>query len=369
MITVAGNGVAHHDVLEGHILLVDDDPAILHALTRVFENAGYACVTAVQGGEEAVALLRRERQDLIVLDLDLGISDGLDVLRVAESLDGVSAGVPTLILTGSDDQESRQDAFSLGAKDFVSKPIVAGEISARARNLIETRLLRRRLEESNRLLSHQVVDRTRDLHRMRFEALQRLAWVAEFRDDDTGAHQRRVGALAARLAAEVGLPASLVERLRLAAPLHDIGKIGVPDAILLKPGPLTADEWTVMKAHPEIGARMLRDCNFPLLCEAESIALHHHERWDGTGYPRGLTGERIPMTSRITAVADTFDCLVQGRPYRGPKSTTEAVKIIEEAAGTCFDPALVAPLKRLWERGVIHGDAGVPGPNELVSGR
>jgi putative two-component system response regulator len=255
----------------------------------------------------------------------------------------------------------------LGAKDFVAKPFDYDEVVLRIRNLLETRALYRALADQNGQLEQRVrertrelEERTRDLEDAQVEVLERLATAAEFRDDDTGRHTQRVGALAAWLAAAIGLPPDQVQLVRLAAPLHDVGKIGIPDSILRKPDSLTQEELEVMKAHASVGARILAGGRSPLVRMAERVARAHHERWDGSGYPEGLRGERIPIEARLVAVADVVDALTHARPYRPAWPLDEVLALMRAGRGTQFDPAIIDVLLsdacvRYVQRGLAGG--------------
>jgi putative two-component system response regulator len=252
-----------------------------------------------------------------------------------------------LVLTGDISVTARRRALELGARDFVTKPPDPVEILARVRNLLEMRHMQLQLELQNEQLSQRVAEQTRDIEQARQELLDRLALVSELRDYTTGEHTRRVGHTAELLAREL-LPLDDVRRaIRDAAPLHDIGKIAVPDSVLLKPGPLTDHETLLIRRHVEIGAQILGRSHSTVLRLAQEIALAHHERWDGTGYPSGRAGEEIPIAGRITAVADVFDALTHERPYKEALPVADAVRLIEHEAGRQFDPQVVAAFARL----------------------
>ncbi len=285
------------------------------------------------------------RPDLVLLDLMMPHLDGYEVMRRLAPLTPAGTHLPVIVLTADTNPDTRRRALASGATDFLTKPFDVVEVALRVRNLLQVRKLAQSLEG-------QVRERTRDLEAARVEVVERLAAAAEYRDDDTGQHTRRVGDLAARIAAALGRPADEVETLRLAAPLHDVGKIGVPDSILMKPGRLTPDEFAVMKTHAAIGGRILAGARFPLLLTAEAVARTHHERWDGTGYPAGLAGEAIPLAGRVVAVADVYDALTHARPYKAAWSPADAADEIRRQAGTQFDPAVVAAFLR-----------GVPSPD------
>jgi putative two-component system response regulator len=256
-------------------------------------------------------------------------------------------GVPFLVLTADATEETKRRALSVGARDFLTKPLDQIELLLRVRNLLQVQQLQGRLREQNESLEDEVFERTRDLEQARLEMLDRLALAAEYRDDDTQEHAWRIARSCALLASRLGLPDRGVELIRRAAPLHDIGKIGIPDAILLKPGKLTDLEFERIKTHTTIGAEILSGSRSPLLRLAERIALTHHERWDGLGYPRGLSGDEIPLAGRIVAVADAFDALTHERPYKEAWPLEKAVREILAQAGRQFDPGVVDAFSRL----------------------
>jgi putative two-component system response regulator len=267
--------------------------------------------------------------------------DGFGVLRALRDVLPRGAFVPVVALTADASRDTRDRALEAGAHDFLTKPFDATEVLLRIRNLIETRRYYVALQQHNRLLEERVAARTAQLEQAQLEILQRLALAAEFRDDATGKHAWRVGRMAALLGEALSLPAGMLELLRDAAPLHDVGKIGIPDQLLLKPGRLTPDEHALMQTHTVIGANLLAGSEFPLLRVAEEIALAHHERWNGGGYPQRQHGEAIPLPGRIVAIADVFDALTHDRPYKRAWDLEAAVTEIRAQAGAQFDPAVV----------------------------
>jgi putative two-component system response regulator len=246
-----------------------------------------------------------------------------------------------LVLTSDNTRDAKRRALSGGARDYLTKPLSPSEVRARVRNLLETRMLYQELRLHNADLERRVRERTLELEGARLQTLQRLARAAEYRDDVTGQHTRRVGRSAARIAAALGWSPLDVEMIRLAAPLHDVGKIGIPDGILLSDARLSQIQFEVMKTHCVIGADILSGSDVPLLRLAAEIALSHHERWDGQGYPAGLAGEDIPQSGRIVAVADTYDALRHPRPYKEAWSAHQAFEDILAGAGKRFDPGVV----------------------------
>jgi putative two-component system response regulator len=331
---------------KAHIFIVDDDPTNVRLLERILMNSGYCQLTCITDSTQVLELCRTHSPDLILLDLMMPNLSGYEVMEQLWALPG-SDFLPVLVLTADSNPTARDKALSGGAKDFVVKPFDQIEVLLRVKNLLETRYLHLQQRDQNQLLENKVRERTHDLEKSQTEMLQRLAQAADFRDDDTGQHTRRVGELCALLAQEIGLDEDFVTLIRQAAPLHDVGKIGIADAILLKPGRLTPEEFAVMKTHAAIGAAILKDGQSALVQVAELLALHHHERWDGSGYPQGLKGEEISIEGRILAVVDVFDALTHERPYKKAWSVQDALAEIERGAGHHFDPLVVETFLRL----------------------
>jgi len=332
------------------ILIVDDEPSNVAILRRLLERAGFSRIESTSDSREVAEMYVHHRPDLILLDLHMPEMDGLAVM---DQLDSISEAtfLPILVMTGDVTPEARQEALSRGAKDFVTKPFHADEVLLRIRTLLETRFLYLQVQSQNNLLESKVRDRTRELEAAQTEILERLARAAEFRDDNTGQHTERVGQMAALLSRQLGLPGPQVSLIRRAAPLHDVGKIGIPDAVLLKLGKLTLEEFDVIKTHTTIGARILSGSRFGVLRVAEEIAFSHHERWDGSGY-EGIKGDQIPLAGRIVAVADVFDALTQHRPYKAAWPVGEAIAEIELQRGQQFDPEIVDAFLQVIRQGV-----------------
>jgi putative two-component system response regulator len=326
---------------EARILIIDDHQANIEALKRILRTAGFLSVNSTTDALVGVELVETWSPDLVLLDLHMPRLDGFGVLEaIRPHLTGGSY-LPVLMLTADSSDETKRRALASGVKDFLTKPFDATEARLRIENLLETRSLYTTIRGQNETLEHRVAERTRELEEAQVEILQRLAAAAEFRDDDTGEHTHRVGHLAALLATGIGLPAAEVDLIRRAAPLHDVGKIGIPDSILLKPGRLTREERRIMQTHVTIGAAMLTGGHSALVQMAERIARSHHERWDGKGYPDGHVGNQIPIEARVVAVVDFLDALTHRRPYRPAWSLEKAVvKIIAERGGH-FDPVVV----------------------------
>jgi putative two-component system response regulator len=331
---------------DDRILVVDDDPANTALLSRMLAQWGYVDVLVTNESTAATALCRRMQPDLVMLDLHMPEPDGLELLRLLpEETRGVP--LPVIMLTADTSREARRSALAAGARDFVTKPFDPDEVSLRVGNLLQTRSLAAALRRHRDELEQRVARRTEELELARLETLERLAVAAEFRDDDTGEHTRRVARTACLLARVMRVPDEDVERLALAAPLHDVGKIAVPDAVLLKPGSLTRAEYQLVQRHVVVGGEILGGSSSPVLRTAAEIALHHHERWDGRGYPAGLTGNEVPLLARLVAVADVYDALTHRRPYKEAWPVDAAVgEILEQAAGH-FDPDVVAAFATL----------------------
>jgi putative two-component system response regulator len=301
--------------------------------------------------------------DLIVLDLHMPGMDGFALMDELGPGTGNGTLVPFLVLTADVTLETKRRALSMGARDFLTKPVDPTEVALRVKNLLEVRHLQRRLERQNEELEERVRERTGDLEHARLEILHRLAIAAEYRDDATQEHAWRIGRTSGMLARALGLSTEVVRLIELAAPLHDIGKIGISDAILLKPGRLTSEEFEVMKRHTTIGADMLSGSRSPVLGLAKTIALSHHERWDGGGYPASLETTDIPQAGRIVAVADVFDALTHERPYKDAWPVDDAVEEIVTQAGRQFGPDVVTAFERFDHRALLarpeaqNGDA------------
>jgi putative two-component system response regulator len=329
------------------ILIVDDEKDNVEILRRVLGRAGFEHIESTTDSRQAKSLYIRHKPDLILLDLRMPYMDGLEVMAQLSDV-AEATYLPILILSADVTPEARRDALSRGAKDFLNKPFQPDEILLRIKTLLDTRLLYLQIQTQNQVLEAKVAERTRALEEAQTEIVERLAMAAEFRDDNTGQHTQRVGQMSALLARQLGMSDAQVSLIRRAAPLHDVGKIGVPDTILMKLGKLTDDEFAVVKTHTVIGARILSGGKFPLLRLAEEIAFSHHERWDGTGYA-AMGGTNIPLAGRIVAVADVFDALTQQRPYKPAWPVREAIAEIDRQRGRQFDPGVVDAFMRVIE--------------------
>jgi len=323
------------------ILVVDDQPPNILLLKTILKKAGYQHVTTTANPHEVQPLHQAELFDLILLDIQM---PGLDGFKVMEQLKHQSDDdyVPVLVLTASHDDETRNRALEGGARDFISKPFCRLEVLNRIRNLLEVRLLHNHLRKRNEQLENIVQQRTAQVEATQLEIIHRLGRAAEFRDNETALHIIRMSKYTALIAKQAGLNKEMCHLLLNASPMHDIGKIGIPDNVLLKPGKLDADEWTIMKGHCTIGARILSGHDSPLMALGSEIALNHHEKWDGSGYPNSLVGTQIPITARIVAIADVFDALTSSRPYKEAWPIEKALDEIKNSSGQHFDPTMVA---------------------------
>jgi len=346
----------------GRILVIDDDESIVATLQRLFTRAGYGRPVGLTDPTRAVDVLRAGVFDLMILDLHMPGMDGFEVLGAVRDLVDREEYFPVLVLTGEDDPLVRRRALAAGAMDFLNKPFDPAEAEARVGNLLATRFLNQSVALERDTLEDRVRERTAELADTRSEILHRLARAAEYRDDVTGRHAERVGLLSSRFAAELGLPPREVDIIRRTAPLHDLGKIGVPDAILRKVGRLTPAEFEIMKTHTTIGAQILGGSSHRLLEVAREIALCHHERWDGLGYPHGRRGSDTPLEARIVAVADTFDTIAHNRPYKAALPPRDAVAEIARCRGRHYDPDVVDAFLAIVDRVGVDNVVGLADP-------
>lgn len=333
---------------DARILIIDDTPDNLVLLSAILRASGYGCVRTLCDSRRARDVIRDFSPDLLITDLMMPGLSGQDILRALPEIVPTHDFLPVLVLTANMAQAAREEALSLGATDFLTRPHPPFDVALRVRNLLQARSLHLELQRRNVALEAEVAARTlhleaiqEELKMAQLDVIERLALAGEHHDDDTGAHTRRVADSCRRIADKLELPCEQTELIYRAAPLHDVGKIGVSDAILLKPGKLTPDEFDTMKRHCSIGAQLLSNGHSDFLRTARSIALSHHERFDGSGYPNKLSGSDIPLEGRIVAVADVFDALTSDRPYKKAWPEEEAKAEIEKQAGRQFDPRVV----------------------------
>lgn len=327
-------------IKNSRILIIDDQAENVLLLERVLRTAGYNHLATLTDSRKVLSTFTEFQPDLVATDLRMPNIDGFSLIKQLRLWVPAGTYIPVLVLTADNSPQAKQEALALGAKDLLTKPIDVREALLRIYNLLETRWLHVELKKHSENLEQKVRARTEDLEQAQLEILQRLALAAEYRDDSTGRHTQRVGEQAALLARAIGLPKDHIELIRRAAPLHDVGKIGIPDGILLKPGKLTQDEYAHIKQHTDIGKIILSGSKFPILQMAERIALYHHERWDGKGY-YGLKGDSIPLEARIVSVVDVYDVITHARPYKAAQSVEVALDAILEEREKQFDPHLV----------------------------
>ncbi len=339
MLTLAPEHEINTDPEHAHILVVDDEPANVKLLEQILRGMGFVNVASTLDAREVVDLYRRHAHDLIILDLNMPQLDGFAVMQQLREAAGDGLP-PILVLTAQHAQSWRQRALDEGARDFVTKPFYTDELIARVRNLLDAHMAQKYMRHQNEILEEKVRQRSRALHDTRLKVIRHLGRAAEYRDNETGLHIIRMSKISVVVAQAAGLDRNACDLLLNAAPMHDIGKIGIPDHILLKPGKLDAREWEIMKTHAQIGADILSDDDSDLMIMAHEIALTHHEKWDGSGYPNGLRGRDIPLAGRITALADVFDALTSVRPYKQAWPVERAVELIKNERGRHFDPQL-----------------------------
>lgn len=325
---------------KARILIVDDEPANLKLLNKLLTSEGYTQLILVQDPREVLGRYLDTRPDLILLDINMPHLDGYQVMAQLKALDDPLLP-PIVVLTAQRSRDHLLRVLAEGARDFVNKPFDLVELLMRVKNLVDVNLAHRLVYDQRSVLADVVRARTEELRESRLQVVQRLGRVAEYRDNETGMHIIRMSQVSVLLARSIGWAEGMCELMLHASPMHDIGKIGIRDAILLKPGKLTPEEFEIMKTHVTIGADMLDGDGSELLKLARTIALAHHEKWDGSGYPNGLAREDIPLAGRIVAVADVFDALTSSRPYKKAWPVDEAVAFVKENAGKHFDPEVV----------------------------
>jgi putative two-component system response regulator len=334
-------GSENADIRAMRVVVVDDHPPNVALLAELLGYWGFTNVVGICDSGAVAAHCAREPPDLLLLDLYMPEPDGFAVLDQLQDQIRAAVSLPVLVLTGSDMEGAKHRALAAGARDVLTKPYDSEEVRARVANHLELRQLRVAQHENELDLERRVRERTAELEAAREEMVKRLALAGEFRDDDTGEHTQRVGETSRQLAVLLAPEEDLAQQILMAAPLHDIGKIAVPDAILLKRGHLADHEAALMQTHTVTGAQLLAGSSSRLLQLAQTIALTHHERWDGAGYPHQLMGERIPLAGRIVATADVFDALTHKRPYKNAWSVENAVREIASQSGRHFDPRVV----------------------------
>ena len=335
-----------------NILLVDDEIANLVLLERILGNHGFEAVNFVDDPRDAIEHLSRYKVDLIITDYRMPYLTGLELMALLrEKLALVE--LPILLATSELNSDLEKLALERGVTDFLTKPYSSVQVKTRVENVLKSYFLSSELQNQTDHFETEIRKRTKALKQAHLEALERLALAAEYRDYMTGKHTHHVGMLSARIAHELGLKTQEVDLIRKAAPLHDIGKIGIPDKILLKPGKLDPQEYATMKTHVQLGLKLLSPNTSSLVRMAKLIALTHHERWDGSGYPRGLIGDDIPLVGQIVAVADVYDALISKRPYKHAWKVTEAIEEIKQRKDSWFAPKVVNAFLRVAEQPLL----------------
>ncbi len=319
------------ELSQASILIVDDQPNNILVLKNILEREGYKTIDSTTNPMIAVIKFKQARHHLVLIDYNMPNMTGSDLVKKIVDIDPTAY---CIVVTALTDQQVRLECLNNGAKDFVSKPFDLAEISARVKNTLHSAMMSRMLEDK-------IDQKTKELEESQSEIIRRLSLAAEYRDNETGNHIQRMSWLSSFLGEKYGLPKEHCTMFKLASAMHDVGKIGIPDHILLKPGPLTGEEWVIMKRHSMIGFELLNNSEFPLMKMAANIAAQHHEKYDGTGYPFGLKGDEISIEARIVAIADVYDALTSERPYKKPWPHEEAVAHILNQKNKHFDPQLI----------------------------
>ena len=338
--------IPEEQITKAKILVIDDQKLHTFFLEKILKKEGYEHIECIMDSRKIIDTWNQFHPDLVLLDLVMPQIDGFQILE-AFAKEREFNYVPVLALSEDKNPEIRLRALQAGATDFLTKPFESVEILTRIRNLIFARTLHLQVVNQNRILEAKVKERTKELNDTQLDIIRRLANAAECRDDDTGQHIIRMSQYCEKLAKALGLSDKQCELILYASPLHDIGKIGIPDSILLKPGKLTPQEYEVMKTHTTIGAKLLSGSSSAVMQMAEVIALTHHEKWDGTGYPRQLKGKNIPLVGQICSICDVFDALTSKRPYKTAWTVADAMTEIVKEQGKQFDSELVKMFKEI----------------------
>lgn len=339
--------ITESDIQKAKILIVEDDKISIRVLEDILRKAGYINLRSLTDPRSARLTYQEFLPDIVLLDFNMPYLDGFAVMEQLKTIDPQNY-LPILMITAEDSPKIRLKALELGAKDFLNKPYARPEVLLRIHNILEVRMLQNEVKNQNKILEAKVFKRTRELYDTRLDVIHRLARVAEFRDPETGTHIIRMSKYCEALAREIGMSKMQRELLLAASPLHDIGKIAIPDSILLKPGKLNPHEREIMKTHTTIGSELLTGSHSVFMKMAAQIALTHHEKWDGAGYPQGLKKNQIPLEGRICGLCDVFDALTSSRPYKKAWSFEEAVEEIKKQKSKHFDPYLLESFLKIF---------------------
>ena len=330
------------------VVIVDDTPLNLTLMQALVNKVDDCAAICFGNPSEGLEWCLGNDPDLLIVDYMMPEIDGIEFIRRLRA-NRLADDLPILMVTADHEKQTRYDALQCGATDFLNKPIDRHEFQPRVRNMLALRRAHLATRDRAHTLAAEVLRATEEIHSRERETVTRLARAAEFRDPESGAHIQRMAHYSSLIGQHLGLAESYVDALLQAAPMHDVGKMGIPDQILLKPGRLTAEEFEVMKKHPKIGHDILKDSTSPVLQLAASIALNHHEKFDGSGYPQALRGKAIPLEGRIVAVADVFDALTSARPYKHAWPLEQAASYLREGRGSHFDPDCVDALLGAWD--------------------
>jgi putative two-component system response regulator len=335
------------NILHGKILIVDDQQVNILLLDRILSGAGYDCIESTLDPQKVFDLHSKNHYDLILLDLQMPVMDGFQVLEELKKIESEDY-LPVLVVTAQPGHKLR--ALQAGAKDFISKPFELAEVLARVHNMLEVRLLHKELHNYNDELEGLVRERTADLHQSFLDTIFTLTRAVEYKDKEIGAHVQRISYYSRALAEKLGMGEDFIDNIFVSSPMHDVGKIGIPDNILLKTTSLTLEEWKIMKEHTVIGAKILGSSQSAYLKMGAEIALNHHERWDGSGYPNAKKGEAIPLPARIMTICDVYDSLRSQRTYKSALNHSQTVEIITQGDGRTlpehFDPLVLEAFKQ-----------------------
>ncbi|PCJ40807.1 MAG: two-component system response regulator [SAR86 cluster bacterium] len=332
---------------DSQIFIVDDEPVNLKLIERILKTEGYTALTTITEPHRVVEEFLNVRPQLIMLDINMPGLNGFEVIQQLQNIDNVELP-PIVFLTAQNDHSYRTKAFECGVLDFICKPFNRLELLSRVKNLLALESAHHELSARNNSLEAAVEKRTEDLRKTQVQVVQKLGRAAEFRDNETGAHLLRMSNISALIAKHFNFNDEEVQNILYASPMHDVGKIAIPDHILLKPGKFEPEEWEIMKTHTTLGYDILNSDESALLRLASEIALYHHEKWNGTGYPYQLAEEYIPISCRIVAVADVFDALTSKRPYKKAWSVQDAHEFINEQSNQHFDPKIIKIFNKVF---------------------